>query len=54
MVNTQSELMAKAQALMKQKDDLETEIKSLQDNLKAVRFSCSKHKRLQEFIAQET
>ncbi|KAG0056546.1 hypothetical protein BGZ83_004569 [Gryganskiella cystojenkinii] len=35
MVNTQSELMKHAQALMKQKDELEAEIKTLQDNLKA-------------------
>jgi hypothetical protein len=38
MINAQSELMTKAQALMKQKDDLDAEIKSLEDNLKAVNF----------------
>ncbi|KAG9063080.1 hypothetical protein KI688_004680 [Linnemannia hyalina] len=35
MVNVQSELMLKAQALMKQKDDLEAEIKSQQDDLQS-------------------
>ncbi|GJJ77889.1 26S proteasome regulatory subunit N4 [Entomortierella parvispora] len=41
MVITQSELMTKAQALMKQKDDLEAEIKTLQDNLKAQKVGMS-------------
>lgn len=36
MVNVQSELMLKAQALMKQKDELEAEIKSQQDDLQSV------------------
>jgi hypothetical protein len=36
MVNTQSELMLKAQALMKQKDELEAEIRSQQDDLQSV------------------
>ncbi|KAF9153324.1 hypothetical protein BG015_003654 [Linnemannia schmuckeri] len=35
MVNTQSELMLKAQALMKQKDELEAEIRSQQDDLQS-------------------
>lgn len=36
MVNTQSELMLKAQALMKQRDELEAQIKSHQDDLQSV------------------
>ncbi|KAG0278967.1 26S proteasome non-ATPase regulatory subunit 9 [Linnemannia exigua] len=35
MVNAQSELMLKAQALMKQKDELEAEIKQQQDDLQS-------------------
>ncbi|KAF9284644.1 26S proteasome non-ATPase regulatory subunit 9 [Mortierella alpina] len=35
MVNTQSELMTRAQALMKQKDDIEAEIKKAQDELQS-------------------
>ncbi|KAG0201842.1 26S proteasome non-ATPase regulatory subunit 9 [Mortierella sp. GBA30] len=35
MVNTQSELMARAQTLMKQKDDIEAEIKKAQDELQS-------------------
>ncbi|KAK3833470.1 MAG: proteasome 26S non-ATPase subunit 9 [Linnemannia elongata] len=35
MVNAQSELMLKAQALMKQKDELEAEIRSQQDDLQS-------------------
>ncbi|KAF8951562.1 putative 26S proteasome regulatory subunit [Haplosporangium bisporale] len=35
MVNTQSALMAQAQELMKQKDNIEAEIRSLQDELQA-------------------
>ncbi|KAF9137635.1 hypothetical protein BGX30_010028 [Mortierella sp. GBA39] len=35
MVNVQSELMLKAQALMKQKDELEAEIRSQQDDLQS-------------------
>ncbi|KAF9206729.1 26S proteasome non-ATPase regulatory subunit 9 [Haplosporangium sp. Z 27] len=35
MVNAQSELMAQAQALMKQKDDIEAEIKKTQDELQS-------------------
>ncbi|KAF9564105.1 26S proteasome non-ATPase regulatory subunit 9 [Mortierella alpina] len=35
MVNTQSELMTRAQVLMKQKDDIEAEIKKAQDELQS-------------------
>ncbi|KAF9984668.1 26S proteasome non-ATPase regulatory subunit 9 [Mortierella antarctica] len=35
MVNTQSELMTRAQSLMKQKDDIEAEIKKAQDELQS-------------------
>jgi len=38
MVNAPSELMLKAQALMKQKDELEVEIKKQQDDLQSVNW----------------
>ncbi|KAI1314395.1 Formation of crista junctions protein 1 [Mortierella claussenii] len=37
MVNAQSELMIKAQALMKQKDDIEAEMRKVQDELKSLK-----------------